>query len=313
MTTVTVASGKGGAGKTSIAAALAASLGIDCLAVDCDVDAANGALALGGETLRREDYFAGPGYRIEKASCVGCGACSAACRFGAVRIKDEGARGRPGYEIVPELCERCGACLEGCRVGAVVSFEKKAGELFVSRTRLGQTLVHAELEPGEDGSGKLVRRLRERAEALAAADTFIVVDAPPGIGCPVIASLTGCDLVVVVVEASASGIRDAERLLELVSSMKRAAVGVVNKSGLDEAMDVLARAILERAGLPLAGEIPFDSSLRSVEECGRTWLDVAGLAGDQVRDALRAVEGALRAVAQTRARRRTQNEKDDRR
>jgi MinD superfamily P-loop ATPase len=289
MTTVAVASGKGGAGKTSFSAALAVSLGPSCLVADCDVDAANGSIALGGEIIRREDYFAGPGYRIEADACSGCGSCEAACRFGAVLPAACGSR----REIAPELCERCGACVDRCPSGAIVAFEKRAGEILVSRTRLGPTLVHAELSPGEDTSGKLVRMVRERARSLAGPGSAIVVDSPPGIGCPVIASLSGCDLVVAIVEASASGIKDAERLIELLESMKRKAIGVVNKSGLDAAMDAAAVEALARAGIPLAGDIPFDAALRSVEERGLTWLDAGGAAGDRIRNAIGAVGGAV--------------------
>jgi MinD superfamily P-loop ATPase len=293
MMTIAVASGKGGAGKTSFAAALAASIGPGSIVADCDVDAANGAIALGGSINRREDYYAGPGYRIDASACTGCGACTGACRFEAIKPSSDGR----SYRIVPELCERCGACVDRCIARAIGTFEKKAGELFVSHTRIGPALVHAELEPGEDTSGKLVRKVREGSIALARPDTVIVVDAPPGIGCPVIASLSGCDLVVVVVEASASGIKDAERLIELLDSMKRPAVGVINKAGLNAPMDTRAKAILERAGLPLAGEIPFDPALRSVEEGGKTWKDVKGAAGDSVRKALGAVKGAMAGIA----------------
>jgi len=287
--TITVASGKGGAGKTSIAAALAASLAPKCVVADCDVDAANGAIALGAILREREPYSAGPGFLIDPIACRGCGLCAKACRFEAIQLVPDSGR----YEIVPELCERCGACLDVCPAGAVVTHEKEAGRLFMSETRLGLALVHAELVPGEDTSGKLVRKVRDRAEAAARDGYSIVVDSSPGIGCPVIASLSGCDLVVVVVEASASGIRDAERLLELVFSMKRKAVGLVNKAGLDARMDARAKAALSNAGIPLAGEIPFDPALRSIEETGRTWAEVEGAAGTQARSSIKAIQGVI--------------------
>ena len=305
MTTIAVASGKGGAGKTSISAALATFLGPRCLVADCDVDAANGTIALGGTMARREDYYAGPGYRIEAEACSGCGECATVCRFGAIRNLAQAGH----YEIISELCERCGACTDRCHAKAIVSYDKKAGELLVSTTRLGLTLVHAELVPGEDTSGKLVRKVREKAMALARPDMTIVVDAPPGIGCPVIASLSGCDLAVVVVEASASGIRDAERLIELLSSMKRDAIGVINKAGLDARMDSKAGDILRRAGLPLAGTIPFDPALRSVEERGQTWLDASGETGNIVRWVIEAIDGVLEAVVRKRIQVRAEEQK----
>lgn len=290
---VTVASGKGGAGKTSIAAALAASLGPACVMADCDVDAANGAIALGARVRETEPYYAGPGFEIDSAVCMGCGLCAKACRFNAIAVDTE----KRHFAIIPELCERCGACLDRCPAEAVRSFEKQAGKLFVSDTRLGITLVHAELVPGEDTSGKLVHKVRERADAIAGGGSIIVVDSPPGIGCPVIASLSGSDFVLVVVEASSSGIRDAERLIELVASMKKS-VALINKSGLSASMDTRAKSVLSNAGIPLAGEIPFDPILRSIEEQGRTWIDVEGKAGDSVRRALAAIQGIITGLSQ---------------
>lgn len=290
--TVAVASGKGGAGKTSIASALAASLAPSCVVADCDVDAANGAIALGAILREQEPYSAGPCFIIDPIVCRGCGLCAGACRFEAIRCDPESGR----YAIVPELCERCGACLDACPVGAVLTPDKEAGRLFVSETRLGLILVHAELVPGEDTSGKLVRKVRDRAEAAACESCVLVIDSPPGIGCPVIASLSGCDLVVVVIEASSSGIRDAERLLELVYSMKRKSVGLINKAGLDLRMDARAKSILLNAGVPLAGEIPFAPVLRSIEETGRTWAEVEGTAGSRIRDAIKAIQGVITGI-----------------
>lgn len=280
--TIAVASGKGGAGKTSVASALAASFGSSCVVADCDVDAANGAIALGARIRETEAYFAGPGYAISPLACTGCGRCVDSCRFEAI-ARDSGTG---GYAIVSELCERCGACVDSCPSGAVQSEEKEAGKLFVSGTRLGVTLVHAELVPGEDTSGKLVRKVRERAEALAGDEGVIVVDAPPGIGCPVIASLAGTDLVLVVADSSVSGLRDAQRLIELLASMKRESIALLNKCGLDPGIDGTVRKTLGAAGIPIAGEIPFDEALRSAEERGLTWLDVSGRAGDRVRMAM---------------------------
>ncbi len=283
---VAVASGKGGAGKTSIAAALAAALGPACILADCDVDAANGAIALGACIRETEPYFAGPGFRIDTAVCTNCGLCANACRFNAIKINAAPAR----TAIIPELCERCGACVDRCPTGAIKSFEKQAGKLFVSDTRIGIPLIHAELVPGEDTSGKLVRKVRERAEAIAEKQTVTIIDAPPGIGCPVIASLSGTDFVLIVVESSSSGIHDAERLIGLVLSMKRSALALINKSGLCAQMDDRAKSMLASAGIPLVGIIPFDPALRSVEEQGHTWIDVEGGSGDIVRKALAAAQ-----------------------
>ena len=296
MTTVSVASGKGGAGKTSIAAALAMAIaaapGGNCIFADCDVDAANGAIALDARERERSPYFAGPGFSIKAKACTACGRCILACRFEAIRKSANGQ----SYTIVPELCERCGACLDTCPWGAVTMYEKQAGEFFVADTARGPILVYADLEPGEDTSGKLVRVVRDRAGQLASDASVIVVDSAPGIGCPVIASLSGVDLAIIVVEASASGIRDARRLVDLVRSMKRKAIAIMNKTGLSADMDTRARTMLAETGIPLAGEIPFDPALRATEESRNTWFSIGGEMGDRVTATIEAVKGVISAI-----------------
>ena len=296
MTTVSVASGKGGAGKTSIAAALAVAIAAmpegKCIFADCDVDAANGAIALDARERERSPYFAGPGFSIKAKACTACGRCILTCRFDAIRKSAY----EQSYVIVPELCERCGACLDACPRGAVTVYEKQSGEFFVADTALGPILVYAELEPGEDTSGKLVRIVRDRAGQLASKTSVIVVDSAPGIGCPVIASLSGADLVIIVVEASVSGIRDARRLVDLVRSMKRKAIAVMNKTGLSAEMDARARTMLAETGIPLAGEIPFDPALRAIEESGNLWVSIGGETGDRVAAAIKAVLGVITAI-----------------
>jgi len=296
MTTVSVASGKGGAGKTSIAAALAVAIAAvpeaKCIFADCDVDAANGAIALDAKERERFPYFAGPGFSINAHVCNACGRCVSACRFDAIRKSADGQ----SYVIVPELCERCGACLDTCPTGAVTIYEKQAGEFFIADTAQGPALVYAELEPGEDTSGKLVRVVRDRAGQLASDASVIVVDSAPGIGCPVIASLSGVDLVIIVVEASASGIRDARRLVDLVRSMNRKAIAIMNKTGLSANMDTRARTMLAETGIPLAGEIPFDPALRATEESGNTWFSIGGEIGDRITAAIEAVKGIITSI-----------------
>ncbi|GAB1432040.1 ATP-binding protein [Spirochaetota bacterium] len=289
MTTICIASGKGGAGKTSFAAALASSLGQKCIFADCDVDAANGALALGSINTKKQPYFSGPGFFINESACTGCGLCEKACRFNAI-FKESGSH---SFRITQELCERCGACAYVCKFNAVQLIEQQAGWLMESQTLRGFPMIHAELEPGEDTSGKLVALVRHKAREMARDDRLIVVDAPAGIGCPVIASLTGADLLIVIVEAGLSGIRDAERLIELGKDMKRPMTGIVNKAGLDSDIDTQARNLLKKNSIEFLAQIRFDPSLRAVEEAGKTWAELEGQTGDEIRAVLQAVKARI--------------------
>jgi len=268
MKTIAIASGKGGAGKTSVMAALARYLGTSAVACDCDVDAANTAIALGTSVVSEEEYWSGDGYSIETGRCVSCGACAAVCRFGAIEASGK------SFRIDETSCERCASCLDACPAGAVIATRKKGGSLFVSSSDDGAVLVHAELVPGEDTSGKLVRAVRQRAEKEAQDSArFVVVDSPPGIGCPVIASLSGADLALVVVEAGKSGIRDARRLFELLAGMNRRTVSVINKTGIDLSMDSEAKALAREFGSMIAAEIPFHERFRKSTELGEAWVD----------------------------------------
>ncbi|MFA6008288.1 MAG: hypothetical protein WC784_06665, partial [Candidatus Shapirobacteria bacterium] len=137
------------------------------------------------------------------------------------------------------------------------------------------------------------RVVRDRAELEAGETSVIIVDSAPGIGCPVIASLSGVDLAIIVVETSASGIRDARRLVDLVRSMKRKSIAIMNKTGLSADMDSRARTMLVETGIPLAGEIPFDPALRAAEESGKTWFSIGGEVGDRIMATIEAVKGVI--------------------
>jgi len=170
------------------------------------------------------------------------------------------------------LCERCGNCVGVCPSAAFKPVQKTGGELFISKTANGSLLVHAELLPGEDTSGKLVRAVRQKAEELATdQQTFCIIDAPPGIGCPVIAALQGCNLAIVVIEAGQSGIRDAKRLFELLASMKRPHASIINKTGIDAGADTQARQLAEHFGSRILAELPYDKRFREATEQGIAW------------------------------------------
>jgi MinD superfamily P-loop ATPase len=251
-----VLSGKGGTGKTSLVAALAAITDAKVLA-DCDVDASDLHLLLDPAQRHRELFVSGREARISAQRCNACGLCMEHCRFGAIRyVQENGAR--PSYEVDPVACEGCGLCAHVCTAGAVDMLEAERGEWFVSDTHHG-LLVHARLNIGGENSGKLVTLVREAALRLAreTGASLVLVDGPPGIGCPAIATVTGADLVLAVTEPTVSAAHDLRRLADLVKGFDLPLAVCVNKS-YDTAMvraQVEGRSIIESAPSDLKGEI----------------------------------------------------------
>jgi len=248
-----VISGKGGTGKTSIVASLAclaASTG-PVITADCDVDAANLALLLPGEDIRTEPFFSGRRARIDADICLLCGACLERCRAGAIRIEDRA-------EVDRLACEGCGVCALVCVAGAVSFVDNQAGVWMERRTPCGP-LIHAALGIAQDNSGKLVARVREEARTVAERDDIdlILVDGPPGIGCPVHASVAGCDLALAVTEPTPSGEHDLERVLELLDRFGVPAAVLINKHDLSEESTARIEALAKRANVPVVGSLPF--------------------------------------------------------
>ncbi len=207
MTELVVVSGKGGTGKTTVVATLAA-LAQQAVLADCDVDAADLHLLLEPDVRHTEEFVSGHKAVIEREACTGCAACNAHCRFGAIQVK-HASNGGTYCEIDPVSCEGCGVCLHVCPAEAVDFPECRCGELYVSETRYGP-MVHARLNVAEENSGKLVTRVREKARTILQQNNheLLIVDGPPGIGCPVIASLTGVSFALLVTEPTLSGLHD---------------------------------------------------------------------------------------------------------
>jgi MinD superfamily P-loop ATPase len=277
MREIVVLSGKGGTGKTAVTSSLAFLAGGAVLA-DADVDAANLALVLASETVEEEDFLGMPKPVRDEDLCQACGLCRDKCRFDAFDL---------ALNVDPAACEGCGLCARVCVFGALRMEPHVAGRVFLSRTPYG-SLVHARLEPGEENSGKLVTAVRRRARALAEADgaTTLLVDGPPGIGCPVIAALGGADLALLVAEPSVSGLHDLDRVLGLAEHFRVPAGVVVNKWDLAPDNTDRIRAGCEERGIPLLGRIPFDRSVVDAIVAGVP--PVQGASG-AVADALRAV------------------------
>ena len=269
MKQVVVLSGKGGTGKTSFTAAMVRLAG-RCVAVDADVDAANLALLLPGEDGEWRTFMAGRRAVIARDSCTACLACLDNCPYHAVKLSRSMAP-----EVVELACEGCGVCSLVCPVGAIHFVGHKAGAWTVRRTAFGP-LVHAELGVGEDNSGKLVAELRNEATRLASEERIelVIVDGPPGIGCPVHAAVGRADLVVAVTEPGVAAAHDLLRLLDLARHFHIPAAVVLNKADLDARASRELEALSADRGAPVLASIPFLPDVPKALAQGQGLLDV---------------------------------------
>ncbi|MDD5269850.1 MAG: ATP-binding protein [Candidatus Omnitrophica bacterium] len=252
MRQIVVISGKGGTGKTVLTSSFA-SLARNKVMVDCDVDAADLHIILKPKIKERYIFRSGYTAEIDSSKCTGCGNCLRYCRFGAVSRE---------FSIDALSCEGCGLCSRICPSGAINMEERVCGEWFISDTGYGK-MVHAKLGIAQENSGKLVAKIKRAAKEIAEAEGcgHIIVDGPPGIGCPVIASLSGADLAVIVTEPTLSGIHDLKRVLELTGHFKIEAGVVVNKYDINiRNLQEIESFCLEN-DIGLLGHIPFSSEV----------------------------------------------------
>jgi MinD superfamily P-loop ATPase len=262
MTELVVISGKGGTGKTSVVASFAALAGEKVLA-DCDVDAADLHLILSPQVRERHEFLSGVEAAVRSSDCTGCGRCEELCRFDAIGIakNTQGVCGE-ARAVDAIACEGCGVCAHFCPEGAIEMRDTVSGEWYVSETRHGP-LVHARLGVAAENSGKLVSVVRGKAREVAMDRGLglVVIDASPGIGCPVIASLTGTELALVVTEPTLSGLHDMKRVLSLAERMRVERAVCVNKwdLNLDTAHEIEEWCHRER--IDVVGLIPYDSSV----------------------------------------------------
>jgi MinD superfamily P-loop ATPase len=284
---IVVISGKGGTGKTSLVAALA-SLFTDKVMVDCDVDAANLHMILTPERIIRQQAFSGgKKAAIDLALCTGCGVCRDVCRFGAIS---------PDFAVDPFSCEGCGACYLFCPANAVDFSAHTAGHWYVTDTIDHERFVFAELLPGEDNSGKLVAAVRNKArvEAESAGKRLIIIDGPPGIGCPVISSVTGTNLVIVVTEPSPSGIHDLERVIALTNHFRIRAAVVVNKCDINLSWLTAIKEYCDRGSLAFLGEIPYETAMTEAQRAGKAIVDYSPAC--DASNAIRAIHTKLQSI-----------------
>lgn len=249
-------SGKGGTGKSTLVSSLSIMVQNKMLA-DCDVDAPNLHILVKGETLKRNDYFGAKEAVIDSNLCVKCGLCKETCRFDA--ITDE-------YEIKSMKCEGCGTCMLVCPREAIRLEEVKTGDTYVSATPRG-TFSHALLDIGAEGSGKLVTEVRKNTYNSKKDEKWVLIDGSPGIGCVVIASITGTDAVVAVSEPTKSGQSDLERVLAVAKHFGIPAFVCINKYDLNPEVTAEIETFCRNEGFPVIGKIPFDPAIvRALQE-----------------------------------------------
>jgi MinD superfamily P-loop ATPase len=271
MKTVSFVSGKGGTGKTSLAAAFAR-LAAPVVVADCDVDAANLALLLPGEVEQQEPFIGGVRAEIDPEACTACGLCAEACRFDAV--KEAG----PAFQVLSLACEGCGVCHQVCAFDAVRLRDNLAGTVQVLRSGVGP-LVRGELRAAQSNSGKLVARVRELAREVGERQDLdlLLLDGPPGIGCPVHATLTGVDLAVAVTEPTPSGEHDLERIVELLHHFEIPGLVIINKADLAPTRSAALATRVASWGLEVVGELPFAEAVPRELAHGKTPLEVPEL------------------------------------
>jgi MinD superfamily P-loop ATPase len=259
-----VLSGKGGTGKTSLVGALSALAGNQVLC-DADVDAADLHLLLEPTILERHDFYAGHRAVIREDACLKCGDCLNWCRFEAIT---------EDFWVNPLLCQGCGVCRRLCPAEAVDFPENLCGEWFISETRLGP-LVHARLGIAAENSGKLVALVRQEARRVAEnqARGWIITDGPPGIGCPVIASLGDASAVLIVTEPSRSGQHDLKRIAALVEHFRLPSFVLVNKADLHWPSARAIRRFCDLKGYHFLGYLPFTPSFTQAQVEGKTILE----------------------------------------
>jgi len=259
MKQLVVISGKGGTGKTSLVASFA-SLAERAVLADCDVDAADLHLVVQSSLVSRTDFWGGKRALIDSDRCTDCGICEDLCRFDAIRSDSS------TFSVDPIACEGCGVCAWFCAEDAIDLVNTIDGEWYLSETRLGP-MVHARLKAAGENSGKLVSLLRTEArEAARSRDIdLVIIDGAPGIGCPVIASITGADLVLVVTEPTLSGLHDLERVIRLTEHFGVPSMIVVNRYDVNEEIAQRAEQHAQRLGARLAGRVRYDPAVTQAQ------------------------------------------------
>jgi MinD superfamily P-loop ATPase containing an inserted ferredoxin domain len=272
-----VVSGKGGTGKTMVAAALADISAVPQVLVDCDVDAANLELLFEPRRLTTEEFRGLAAARIDPALCRDCGICADHCRFSAIVRRDD------AWVVDALHCEGCAVCTYVCPTGAVQMEPRVCGEIYTSATDRG-TLAHARLFPGAGNSGLLVTEVKKRAMNLAGDADLLLADGPPGIGCPLIATIGGMDAVLIVTEPGVSGLHDLERLVTVCRRFGVRIFVAINRFDLAEDICERIEEYCRKEEILVAGKIPFDPIVIEAVRNGQPVTRSESPATDALRD-----------------------------
>jgi len=266
MKQLTILSGKGGTGKTTITASLAV-LARNAVLADCDVDAPDLHMLLHPEVIKTQEFRGSKLAVVDKTKCDNCGFCREKCRFDAIT---------EAIEVDPVACEGCGVCAAICPADAITMTERVSGYAYISKTKYG-FMAHALLSPGEANSGKLVTLVRQNARILSEKENsdLIIIDGPPGIGCPVIASVTGVDVGLVVTEPTMSGIHDLQRALQLIEHFSVTPLVCVNMYDINKDNTEKILRFCKENSIEVVGRIPFNLKVTEAMVNGKTIMEYA--------------------------------------
>jgi len=269
MKEIVIISGKGGTGKTSITASFAVLGGKDVIVADCDVDAADMHLLMQPDRGKSEDFYSGVLAEIDQDKCIKCGKCSAVCRWDAIPIIDK------EYVVQPLDCEGCGYCALVCPRDAITMNEQNVGQWYTSTIKTNTKMIHARLGIGAENSGKLVAKVKNEAKASAEKEMkdLVIVDGSPGIGCPVVSSLSGANYVILVTEPSVSGIHDLKRVYELVKKFGIKAGCIINKADINNSKTKDIHQFLTDEKIDLIADIPYDENFTKAMVKGKTIVE----------------------------------------
>ena len=281
MKEIVVLSGKGGTGKTSITASLAVLAGNEAVVADCDVDAANMHLLMQPDFALSSEFYSGELAIIDQNACTQCGVCSEKCRFGAIPFINN------IFIVNPLSCEGCGYCQKVCPTEATSMKSRKSGYVYISNTKVNSTMVHARLDIGAENSGKLVAKVKNEAKELAEQQnkSFVIVDGSPGIGCPVVSSLSGANYVVLVTEPTVSGLHDLERIYSVIKRFRIKAGCIINKFDINPKKTDEIIEFLMKENITHLSNIPFDIRFTTAMTEAKTIVELETLPKYLIKDA----------------------------